>query len=407
MMRGEFIAVGDELLLGDTVNGNAATVGAFLAEHGVRCRFHSIVGDRQADIVSAIRTALSRAEIVIVSGGLGPTPDDLTREAVAVALGRPLVRDQSIETWLEERFRSWGRPLPESNRQQADVVDGATVIWPTFGTAPGLICPSGDAQVVLLPGVPSELVDMLDRAVASILVRDHASRIATETVRIVGVPESAVADRLQDLWDACPEGVEMAYLAKPGLVRVRFTGDRTDARIERVIQQAAEAVRERFGPRVLHADTLESDLAARLRASNQRLAVAESLTGGGLGERLTREPGASDWFLGGVIAYSDDMKIELLGVPRALIEEHGGVSPSAAAAMATGVRRRTGAEIGVALTGVAGPDALGGHAVGTVFVAVDVSGTLTERAIHGGLDRGQNRERAIEAALALLRVAVG
>lgn len=400
-MRGEFIAIGDELLLGDTVNSNAATVGAFLAQHGVRVRFSIAVGDRHEDIVSSLRLAASRAEVVVCSGGLGPTQDDLTREALSAATGCRLLRDPEIEAWLRERFARWGRELPEANLKQADVPAGAKVIWPV-GTAPGVILEHESVLFVLLPGPPEELRGMLDELVPSLAART-SSRIETRTVRVSGVPESAVADRLADLWVERPDGVDMSYLAGRGLVRVRFCGDASDAAVRAHLERLVQEVQARFEGSVMSAETLEADLGQRLVARGWRLGVAESLTGGGLGSRLTGVDGASAWFAGGVIAYSDAVKRSQLGVPDALLRSQGAISGGCAEAMAFGVRARLEVQLGIALTGVAGPDPQEGREPGTVFVAVASPSRVEHRELMARGDRVQVRARAVAAAIEFAR----
>jgi nicotinamide-nucleotide amidase len=404
-MRAEFIAIGSELLLGDLVNTNAAMVGRALAGVGIACTHHTVVADREDDIAAAIRSALARVDVVLVSGGLGPTEDDLTREAVAAALGRALVRDRSIEDALRERFASFERPMPERNLIQADVIDGATVIDATWGTAPGQMIPVGEQLVILVPGVPGELSDMLERAVLpELAVRAGAGRIVTRTLHVAGVGESSVAERLRPVWDALPDGVSMAYLAGRGEIRVRFTargGDAEDALAR--IAPTETAARALLGDLVVGSDAqdLDATVARILTERRWTLAAAESLTGGGFGERCTRIPGASAWFRGSIVAYATEAKTKLLGVPAALVDAHGVVSIEVARAMATGARAAFGSDLAVALTGVAGPSS-DDRGVGTVCIAVSGDGIDEARELRLPGDRAQIRRFAVTSAMSLL-----
>lgn len=408
-MHAEFIAVGTELLLGDLVNTNAALVARELAAIGIRCRYQTVVGDDQQDIVSAMRLAVTRAPIVLVSGGLGPTEDDLTREAAAEAFGRSLRRDPALEASLRERFASFGRPMPERNVVQADVLEGARIIPITWGTAPGQILEVEDALVVLVPGVPGELEDMFTRVVREELAaRAGAGRIVTRTLHFAGLGESTVAERLRPVWDERPEGIELAYLAGKGEVRVRFTArgrDEADAlsRIEPVERRA----RELLGDAVLGSDAenLDRVVADALIARGWTLAAAESLTGGGFGERCTRIDGASRWFRGSLVTYATDAKTAILGVPEALIEREGVVSVAVARAMAEGARAALESDIAVALTGVAGPSEQG-RDVGTVCIAVRGPGIEDAREVSIPGDRARVRHVAATRALTMLERAL-
>jgi nicotinamide-nucleotide amidase len=400
-MRGEFIGVGDELLLGDTVNSNAAVVGRALAELGVRVRFQSACGDRLEDIAIVLEQAIARADVIVVSGGLGPTQDDLTREGLAAATGRQLLRDEKVAEWLKGLFASWGRELPDANLQQADVPEGAEVIWPELGTAPGIILDHGDTLIFLLPGVPSELEEMLERGVKPALAERHAGRIETKTVRLFGVPESEAADRLRDVWESLPPSIEMSFLSNSEFVRVRFTGDASKQEVAEGIAEASAEVERRFTGAILATESLQAELGALLSGRGWTLSVAESLTAGGLAHRLTSVAGSSDWFVGGVIAYSNDLKRELLGVEPDLLERYGPVSQECARAMALGVKERTGSQVSVALTGVAGPEDQDDHPAGEVFVALATPEDVLVRRFEFRGDRDAVRGRSVSTALRL------
>lgn len=408
-MDAEFIAIGTELLLGDLVNGNAASVGRALAGIGIRCRWQTAVGDDEHDIVEAVRAALARAHVVIITGGLGPTEDDLTREAVAAALGRRLQRDPGIEAWLRERFASFGRAMPDRNLVQADVLEGARIIDATWGTAPGQLLEVDGKLLVLVPGVPAELDDMFERVVLGELsARAGAGRIVTRTLHVAGMGESMVAERLAGVWASRPPEVAMAYLAGRGEVRVRFTAHgRNEAEAEAAIEPFSAEARRLLADAVIGGDDEDLDhvIARKLQERGWTLGAAESLTGGGFGERCTRIAGASTWFRGSIVTYTTDAKTSVLGVPASTIAEHGVVSIEVARAMAAGARARLETDVAVALTGVAGPEDQGRH-VGTVCIAVLGDGIDAAREVTLPGDRARVRQLATTSALTLLERAL-
>jgi len=407
-MRCEIIGVGTELLLGQIVNTNAAWVGQRLADVGWDCLRHTAVGDNEARIAGTIREALARADAVIVTGGLGPTQDDVTREAIAAVAGVRLVRDPAIERWLAERFARFGvRRMATMNLRQADVPEGARTIDNPRGTAPGLIVEVGGKPVYAVPGVPREMEGMLERVVLPDLAAraGEGRAIVSRTLRTAGIGESRVAEQLTPLWEAA-DGVTMAYLASAGEVRVRLTsvGATRDEALARIAPVEA-AVRAELGPAVYGRDdeALEQVVGRLLREQGQSLATAESLTAGLLGGRITTVPGASDYYRGGVVAYATEAKADLLGVDQRLLDEYGPVSEPVAAAMAEGARRAFEAGIGLATSGVAGPTEQGGQPVGTLCLAVaDAAGTATT-AMRAPGDRAQVRAWAATLALDLLR----
>ena len=408
-MHAEFIAIGSELLLGDLVNTNAATVARALASIGITCRFQTVVGDDAPQIGDVLQIALARADVVIISGGLGPTEDDLTREAVAAALDRPLERRAELEAWLRERFASFGRPMPDRNLVQADVIAGARIIDATWGTAPGQMLEVEDTLLVLVPGVPAELDDMFTRVVLPELSRRAgAGRIVTRTLHVAGLGESAVAERLREVWDRCPSDVSMAYLAGRGEIRVRFTTRGTDEAdaLGRIAPHEA-AARTLLGDAILgiDGDDLEQVVARTLTARRLTLGAAESLTGGGFGERCTRIAGASTWFRGSIVSYATEIKISVLRVPASLIDEAGVVSVEVALAMAEGARRVLGSDLGVGLTGVAGPSEQGRH-VGTVCIAIVGDSIEVAREVTLPGDRARVRQLATTTAMTMLERAL-
>jgi nicotinamide-nucleotide amidase len=411
-VRCEIVGVGTELLLGQIINSNAAWIGQRLADVGWDCLRHTAVGDNEERIAGVLREALDRADAVIVTGGLGPTQDDVTREAVAAVAGVALRRDPAIERWLEERFARFGvQRMARMNLRQADVPEGARTIDNPRGTAPGLIIEVGGKPLYAVPGVPREMEGMLERVVLPDLAAraGEGRAIVSRTLRTAGVGESLLADRLTPLWEstgAAGEGVTMAYLASPGEVRVRLTavGATREEALAR-IGPVEQAIRDELGAVVygLDDETLERAAARLLGGRGQTLATAESLTGGLVGGRVTTVPGASDYYRGGVVAYATEAKATILGVDQKLLDEHGPVSEPVAAAMAEGVRRAFAADVGLATTGVAGPTEQGGHPVGTLCLAVaDAVGTATITRRAPG-DRAQVRAWATTVALDLLR----
>jgi nicotinamide-nucleotide amidase len=360
--RVELLTVGDELLRGDTANGNATWLGRRLTEAGAEVSRSAVVPDVLDVIAGALGDALRRADAVVVTGGLGPTSDDLTREALALAAGVGLRRDAEVERRLRERAASRKVPLRPDALRMADVPEGATLLPNPAGSAPGLKLTLPDGVVFALPGVPSEM-----RAIAeeSVLPELGGETVSARVLRTATVWESVVAHRLAPV-EALP-GVKLAYYASPGEVRVRI-----EARSGDLLAEAESAARELLGS-ALYADgetTLDRVVHGLLAERGATAAVAESLTGGLIGAELTAMPGSSATFAGGVIAYATPLKHALLGVPEDLLAAHGAVHPEVAEAMARGVRDRLGATYGLAVTGVAGPEPQDGHPVGTVHVAV-------------------------------------
>ena len=410
----EVLAIGTELLLGQIVDTNSSWIGEQLAAVGISCFQQTKVGDNHARIVSALRAALERTDAVICCGGLGPTQDDITREAVAEVMGVPLLRDPALEVRLRERFA--GRDIPDINYKQADLPKGAAPILADVGTAPGLTCPVGDKVIYAVPGVPSEMREMLQRSVVPDLVRRSGEKaiIRSRFLRVWGMTESKVAEVVSPRVTAL-EGTSttIAFLASATEgVRVRITaratGDGADPAVSRALDAEQAELEALLGDAVggVDAEGLEVVVGRLLVGAGLRLAVAESLTGGMLSARLTTVPGASGWFAGAVVSYGEDVKRALLGVGPGPV-----VSAEAAGEMAVGAARLLDADIGLSLTGVAGPAQADGQPVGTVFVGL--SGNSL--GIHGDAGRpeiaqlslGGNRylvrERATTSSLDLLR----
>lgn len=409
----ELVTIGTELLLGFTIDTNAAELARALASVGARVVRRTTVGDDPAMIEEAVRAALRRTGFVVTTGGLGPTRDDMTKRVVANIFEAPLELDEAYLEKLRERFQRLGRgPMPEANRSQAEVPAGATVLPNPWGTAPGLWLEGNPGVVVLLPGVPREMRGLLEHELVPRLRQRLAAErkavpvIRSRTLRTTGIAEAALADRIGALEETLAP-VTLAYLPSVEGVDLRLTAwDLEPAAADRALARGVETLRPALGAHCYGEG--DTDLAAvvlqRLERLGAKLAVAESCTGGLVGERLTAIPGSSAVFVGGVVAYSNEVKVRELGVPEAMIAEHGAVSEPVVRAMATGASQRFGAGAALAITGIAGPD--GGSAekpVGTVWLAANFRGEqqAVRRQLPGG--REEIRRRAAQGALDLMR----
>ncbi|KLL12886.1 competence/damage-inducible protein A [Protofrankia coriariae] len=417
-MRAELLAVGDELLFGDIVNGNAAWLGRQLADVGVRLTMSTVVGDNVETIAAGIRAALGRADAVILTGGLGPTQDDLTREGIALAAGVALRRDPFLEASLRRWFQALrrdapggtGRGAPEMNYRQADLPEGAEPLPNEVGTAPGVRLETAGGVVYALPGVPNEMYAMFTGSVLPDLLRraGEPAVVVHRVLRTAGIWESAVAQALAgEVERLAPVGnPTIAFLASGGQTRVRVSARATDrAEAHRLIEPVEKAARDALGIALygVDDDSLEGTVLRLLAERGETLAVAESMTGGLLAGRLTDVAGASAVLRGGVVSYATEAKRDVLGVDPDVLATSGAVSPEAAAAMAAGVRDLLGASNGLAVTGVAGPDEQEGKPVGTLHIGmVGAFGTLT-RSLRLPGDRRTNRIYAVVQALDALR----
>ncbi len=403
----EILAIGTELLLGQIVNSNATRIGERLADAGLDHFQQTVVGDNEARIAAAIDAACSRADAVILTGGLGPTKDDLTREAIARAAGVGMIFDEDQADRLRERWESSGRVMPESNLQQAERPDGSTLIANPKGTAPGIRLRIGDTWVFALPGVPAEMIPMLEDSVIPFLGDGDDSTVASRLLRTWGESESAIGERLGDLYDESANPT-IAFLASGGEIKIRITAKastRTEAAA--LIVPIEATIRERLGKRIFGADddTVEVVVLRMLEERGWTLGTAESATGGLVAGRITSVPGASRVFRGSIVSYATEVKESLLGVPGDLIAEHGVVSEPVAVAMADGARGQLGADVVVAVTGSAGPDPQD-QPVGTVVVAVATPEGTRVRTLRLPGDRERVRTFATTAALQLLRMSL-
>ena len=409
-MRCDVVAVGTELLLGQITDTNSQWIGEQLAAVGIDSLFQAKVGDNLGRITTLLRRTLADADAVIMCGGLGPTHDDLTREAIAAVMGVELRHDEAVADVIRELFASRGRRMAENNLRQALVPEGATIIPQTRGTAPGLICPvtiDGKQKVMYaVPGVPHEMKDMMQRAVLpDLLARSgEASVIVSRTLRTWGESESGLNERLDPVIDRLEtegnptlaflasgwEGIKVRLTAKAAThVEATALIDRWDAEVRAIVGDIV------FGT---DDDTMESVVLQLLRERGMSLGLAESVTGGLVAGRITNVPGASEVFRGSVVSYASEVKFDLLGVPEGPV-----VSEDAAAAMAVGAQRVLGADVALALTGVAGPSEQDGMPVGTLCVGLAIGESVQARTFRMPGQRDQMRQMSVITALDLLR----
>jgi nicotinamide-nucleotide amidase len=406
-VRCEVVAVGTELLLGQIVDTNSAWIGEQLALSGIDSHFQTKVGDNHARIVSSIRLALDRSEAVIVCGGLGPTQDDITREAIAEVMGVGLELDDEVAARIEAMFAARGRRMAANNLRQAEIPVGATAIRdPQPGTAPGLIAPVGDKVIYAVPGVPYEMQEIVAKAVLPDLRArsGETAAIVSRTLRTWGESESGLAERLAERIRYLDRvgNPTLAFLASgiEGL-KLRITAKAPDEPTAREILAAEETeLRALLDGLVFGVDdeNMEVAVALLLDAKGLTLGLAESITGGLMGARLTDVAGASGFFRGSIVSYDSDVKFDLLDVPDGPV-----VSATAAKAMALGARRMLGADVGLAVTGVAGPAEQDGQPVGTVFIGLAIDDNVESAQLQLPGDRRRIREFTVISALNLLR----
>jgi nicotinamide-nucleotide amidase len=407
-MKIEIIAVGSELLTPFYLDTNSLYLTRRLNDLGLDPSWKTVVGDDPGDLARAFRDALGRAELLFVMGGLGPTGDDLTREALAGVLERGLRFDETILEGIRERFARRGREMTASNRKQAYVIDGAEVLENRNGTAPGQWLVSGSTRIALLPGPPRELEPMCEAVLWPRLESLAPGFLVRRILKATGLGESEAEDRIRDLYPD-QKDLKLTILASPGQIELHLTSrsDRDRAAARAAVDRLAGDLRSRLGERVFSdsGEDLEQVVGRLLAASGKTLAVAESCSGGSVAERLTRVPGSSAYFLEGAVTYSNAAKIRTLGIPAALIEAHGAVSAEVAAAMAAGIRTRAGANLGVSVTGIAGPGgATEEKPVGLVFTALAWDGGVrTERNVFFGR-REPIRIQSSLKALDLVRI---
>jgi len=406
-MDAEIIAVGSELLTPFRLDTNSLFLTEKLNSFGIEVRFKTVVGDDRPRLAEAFRTALQRAQLVILTGGLGPTEDDVNREVVAQVLDRPLREVEGIRRGIEERFARLGRVMSPNNLRQAMVPEGADWLENSSGTAPGLWIEHDGRIAILLPGPPRELEAIFNAACLPRLERiATAQRIRSRVYKVVGLPESELDQRIAPLYKPY-DNPTTTILAVAGAIEVHLRARAaSEEEAEALLAELGDKIEVVLGDHIFstHGETLEQVVGMYLVMKQKTLATAESCTAGLLAERLTRVPGSSNYFLGGAVVYSNELKTKLVGVPAELIAENGAVSKPVAQALAGGIRQRTGASLGVGITGIAGP--VGGtpeKPVGLVFVALaDDHGTQVREFRFPG-DRERIRFWATQAALEMVR----
>jgi nicotinamide-nucleotide amidase len=407
-MQAEIIAVGSELLTSERLDTNSLFLTDQLNRIGIRVIHKAVVGDGPDEITSSFEHALNRADVIVSSGGLGPTDDDRTRTTVSQLLGRKLHCNEEILHQLRERFRRYNRPMPEINARQAMIPEGATILPNPRGTAPGLWLEANGRIVILLPGVPAELRALFEQEVAPRLARiAPAERLFVSELRITGLPESEVEARVRPLYPLYPD-VDVTILAAPSGIQLHpRIWSSNAAQAEKLLEEISGRMALVLGENLIsaHGESMEEVVARLLVENHATIAVAESCTGGMLAEHLTNLAGSSNYFLGGVVCYSNELKIGLVGVPAEIIEAKGAVSAEVAAALADGIRKNARATIGIGVTGIAGPG--GGtpeKPVGLVYIGIaDEHGPRAHEFRFSANDRERNRQMATQAALDLVR----
>lgn len=408
-MIAEILTIGSELLLGRVVNTNVAAIAERLSLEGIQVTFATTVGDELGRIEEAFRLALARADLVVATGGLGPTEDDLTREAVSAVLGRPLKLDAGVLERIRQRFARRGVSMPKNNEKQALVPEGAEVLENPHGTAPGLLIRVGEGQAVLLmPGVPREMLPMLEERALPRLreLFGFRRRGGTRVLKVTGLSESKVDEVIGDLirQDTNPAVTILAHAGEIHLV-LRAMAE-TEEELTALLGDVEGEVRRRLGVFLYGTDheRLEDVVGRLLREHRKTVAVAESCTGGLVAHRLTNVPGSSLYFERGVVAYSEEAKRTSLGIPAALLRRYGPVSREVTEAMAEGVRKGSGADYGLGITGIAGPT--GGtpeKPVGLVYIALSSGDGVASKEYRFPFDREMNKWWAAQMALDLLR----
>ncbi len=406
-MTVEIICVGTELLLGNIVNTNAAYLAEKCAGLGLSSYYQSVVGDNEGRLKEAIETAVGRSDVVILSGGLGPTEDDLTKETAAAVMGKELVMDEASKEAIKAYFKKRGMEPTENNWKQAMVPEGAKVLSNNNGTAPGIIMQKDNTHVVLLPGPPGELKPMFEESVAPYLEALEPGIIYSQTVKVCGVGESKAETMLKDLIDTQTNPTIATY-AKPGEVHIRVTAKADNEKEARKLNKPViKELKSRFGHDIYSTEedvTLEKAVADLMIANELSFTCAESCTGGLLSARMINVPGVSEAYKCGFITYSNKAKRKILGVKKPTLQKHGAVSAQVAEEMAIGAANAYKADMSVAITGIAGPD--GGtkeKPVGLVYIACCIKGEVTVQKFQFMGNREKIRESAVTSALNLMR----
>ena len=397
----EILSVGTELLLGNIANTDAQMLSQGLSELGLNVFWHTVVGDNLQRAEEAVALAKQRADIIITTGGLGPTCDDLTKNVLAEAFGKKLVFDEGSAQRIRSYFQRTGRPMTDNNLQQAMLPEGCTILENDWGTAPGCAFEAEGCHVIMLPGPPSECRPMFQYRAKPYLLSLSEGVIASHTIKLFGIGESSMEAQLRDQMNAMSNPTLAPY-AKEGECELRVTAKAaTDGEAQALLRPTVEQVRALFGDKVYGVDvpSLEYVVIQALKTKDLTLGVAESCTGGLIAKRLTDVPGASAAFKGGIVSYTNEVKENLLGVPPHILERYGAVSKEVAAAMAEGARRALDCDIALSATGVAGPDKDDwGNEVGTMFVAISTFKGTHVRPLHLGIRPMRERLRTQTAS---------
>lgn len=404
-MNAEILAVGTEILLGDIVNTNAQFISQGLAELGIGVYWQTVVGDNPERMKKAMHNAFDRADIIITTGGLGPTEDDLTKEIGAEYFGRRLILDDRALERIKRYFDRMKRPMSENNVKQAMIPEGAIPMYNDYGTAPGIIIENGEKILIMMPGPPREMRPMFINQVKPYLAGKQEYTLVSKTLRIAGVGESAMETRVKDLIDSQTNPTVAPY-AKVVEAVLRITAkaeSREEA--ERLIEPVAREIRSRFGTDVYAEGetTIQETVAKMLLERNMTIAVAESCTGGLVSAKLIEYPGISKVLIEGAVTYSNDAKMRRLGVKSDTLKAFGAVSADTAAEMARGIAETAGADIGISTTGVAGPGPSEGKPEGLVYIGVNIKGKSYVKELNLAGSRELIRERAAYSALDYLR----
>lgn len=406
-MTVELISVGTELLLGNIVNTNAAYLSEKCADIGLSCYYQSVVGDNEERMTAVLETALERSDVVILSGGLGPTEDDLTKEVAAKVMGRELYMHEPSKQHIEAYFKRRNLEITENNWKQAMMPEGAIVVENENGTAPGVIIEGDGKKVLLLPGPPNELIPMFEKSMIPYLSDGKAATIYSQTVKICGVGESKAETMIKDMI-AGQDNPTIAPYAKNCEVHLRVTAKaENESEARKLVEPVVAELKSRFGDNVYTTDvdtTLEKAVVDLLAEHKLSVSTAESCSGGLLAARLINVPGVSDSYKAGYITYSNEAKKNLLGVSQEILESKGAVSEETAFEMAKGAAAVSNADVAVAVTGIAGPG--GGtpeKPVGLVYIACNICGKITVKKYNFNGNRSKVRETTVSSALILMR----
>lgn len=407
-MKACIISIGEELLIGQTVNTNAAWIASRLNELGVETNEILVITDNHYEILRALRESEERADMVLITGGLGPTRDDVTKHALCDFFDSSLVMDQQILKDVLQYFKKLGRQISDLNREQALVPDKAEALRNPYGTAPGLWFKKGEKIFVAMPGVPYEMKEMLSNQIFPRLEKlPRRQHIVHKSVLTHGIGESALAEKISGWEDELPDAIQLAYLPSMGIVKLRLTakGQKKDLLKEAIVSEISKL--KRLIPEYIWGyddDTMEKAVGELLKTNDSTMATAESCTGGYIAHSITSIPGSSAYFKGSIIAYSNEIKIQLLNVAANMLEEHGAVSKEVAEAMALGVKKLFGTDYAIGVTGIAGPD--GGtpeKPVGTTWIAVAGNNKIVCKKYNFADSRERNIIRASRSALAMLK----